>query len=85
MLNSVSALDVEPKRIFAGNGDKKRGDYVEITIPVPKIHNSTNNSSIKNNNNELQIISNNTTSVNRILVNGPNKSTITATSTNQQV
>lgn len=75
----MSALDIElNKSLLAGNGDKttvQKRDYVEITIPVPKIE---HNSSL-NNNNELQIISNNTTSVNRILVNGP-KSITTQTS-----
>lgn len=77
-MNSVSALDIElNKSLIAANGDKNviKRDYVEITIPVPKIeHNSS-----PNNNNELQIISNNTTSVNRILVNG-SKSTETPSS-----
>lgn len=53
--------------MFTGNGDKIKRDYVEITIPIPKLHNNENSSII---NNELQIISHNTTSVNRILVNG---------------
>lgn len=77
-MNSVSALDIElNKSLIAANGDKNviKRDYVEITIPVPRIE---HNSSL-NNNNELQIISNNTTSVNRILVNGP-KSTQTSSS-----
>lgn len=75
----MSALDIElNKSLLVGNGDKttvQKRDYVEITIPIPKIE---HNSSL-NNNNELQIISNNTTSVNRILVNGP-KSLTTQTS-----
>lgn len=76
----MSALDIDlNKSLLAGNGDKttvQKRDYVEITIPVPKIE---HNSSL-NNNNELQIISNNTTSVNRILVNGPKSTTQTSAS-----